>query len=232
VNPASTIIAFTGNNVVPKGDMASRSLVADLVSNRTDPENRDFEHEDPIEWTQANRVEILTHLFTILLLARDRPNRPKTRFKTWWQLVGHPLELVSGVDFEELFSRNERFDEEAQGATEFISMMLNYLGAEKEFSAKAVAKLLDTHGSLVCAPDTNNPPPDPDFLRSALEEASGRPFTAGLVNTHRVAKKLKSIEGRPVEVDGRVYTLEVERDHEGHRYKIVSLQPSLVCSHS
>jgi len=224
----STVIAFTGNNVRPKGDMASRSLVADLVSNRPDPENRDFEHEDAIEWTQTNRIEILSRLFTILMLDRDAPNRSKTRFKPWWNLVGHPLELVSGVDFEELFSRNDKFDEEGQGATEFISMMLRYVGAEKAFSASEINLLLDTKTEAYVTYDTEGNPLgegrfDRRTLMSALEEASGRAFTGGLVNAHRVAKKLKSIEGRPVKVDGCLFTLSVDRDHEGHRYKIVPL---------
>jgi hypothetical protein len=55
--------------------------------------------------------------------------------------------------------------------------------------------------------------PDPNTLKSALEEASGRPFTHGIVNAHRVAKKLNSIEGRPVEVVGKVYQLAIFRDH-------------------
>jgi hypothetical protein len=45
--PAYTIIAFTGNNIRPKSDTASRSLIARLNLDRLDPENRPFVH-DPI----------------------------------------------------------------------------------------------------------------------------------------------------------------------------------------
>lgn len=39
---ASTIHHFTGNNIGPKGDTTSRSLVVRLEVDRTDPENRSF----------------------------------------------------------------------------------------------------------------------------------------------------------------------------------------------
>jgi hypothetical protein len=94
--PTATVIAFTGNNISPKGDMASRSLVAHLATDRTDPENRDFAHEDPLAWTKANRVEILRCLYMLLMLDRAKPNKAKTRFKPWWLLIGHPVELVAG----------------------------------------------------------------------------------------------------------------------------------------
>jgi hypothetical protein len=41
---ASTIHFFTGNNIGPKGDLASRSLETRLQLDRYDPENREFKH--------------------------------------------------------------------------------------------------------------------------------------------------------------------------------------------
>lgn len=219
----STVIAFTGNNISPKGDMASRSLVAQLETSRTDPENREFAHEHPIEWTVSHRPKILRCLYTLLMLDRVKPNRGKTRFKLWWHLVGHPLELVSGVDFEGLFRTNDQFDEEAQGATEFIAQMVKHLGLEgkrtREFNAAEVAKLADESGPNF-VPRSGENRPDRETLRSALEDASGRPFSGGRVTSHRVARKLLSIEDRPVEIDGKIFCLRVVRDHEGNRYRI------------
>ena len=60
-------------------------------------------------------------------------------------------------------------------------------------------------------------------MKSALEEASGRPFTGGNVNSRRVGIKLKSIAGRPVEVDGVLFHLVVVENHEGNRYRIEPL---------
>jgi hypothetical protein len=54
---ASTIHFFTGNNIGPKSDLASRSLEIRLELDRYDPENRRFAHPDPIGWTDAHRAE-------------------------------------------------------------------------------------------------------------------------------------------------------------------------------
>ena len=50
---ASTIHFFTGNNIGPRGDLASRSLHIRLEVDRADPENRSFRHPDPIAWTKT-----------------------------------------------------------------------------------------------------------------------------------------------------------------------------------
>ena len=93
---ASTIHFFTGNNIGPRGDLASRSLRIRLDVDRADPENRAFKHPDPIGWTEDNRAEILAALFTILLgnpqLKQPRNAEGKTRFKMWWRLVGSAVE--------------------------------------------------------------------------------------------------------------------------------------------
>ena len=65
--PAHTVMSFTGNNITPAGDLASRSLVTRLDVDRPDPENRSFKHTDPVAWTLDNRGEILACLYTILL---------------------------------------------------------------------------------------------------------------------------------------------------------------------
>jgi hypothetical protein len=59
---AASIHVFTGNNIGPKGDLASRSLQVRLDTDRVDPENRNFQHPDPIGWTRKNREKILQAL--------------------------------------------------------------------------------------------------------------------------------------------------------------------------
>ena len=85
---------FNGNNVGPKGDMTSRSFRITINVDRPDPENRSFEHPDPLAWTEQNRPTILRCLYTILIYGCQ--NRPagqvqKTRFKDWWSLCGWPV---------------------------------------------------------------------------------------------------------------------------------------------
>jgi hypothetical protein len=121
---ASTIHFFTGNNVAPKGDLASRSLHVRLAVDRVDPENRDFVHPDGIGWTDNHRAEIMSAFYTILLgnpqLRAPRDAPAKTRFKMWWRLVGSAIEHAAKlaqpkeeVDFQKLFLVQDENDEDA-----------------------------------------------------------------------------------------------------------------------
>jgi hypothetical protein len=93
---ASSIHIFTGNNIGPRGDLASRALCVHLEVDRADPENRAFKHNDPVAWTEAHRGEILAALYTVLLgnptLKAKRDAPMKTRFKMWWRVVGSAVE--------------------------------------------------------------------------------------------------------------------------------------------
>jgi hypothetical protein len=129
---ASTIHIFTGNNIGAKGDLASRSLYTRLDVSRADPENRKFEHPDPIGWTEQHRAEIVAALFTTLLgnpqlkTAHDAPGR--TRFKMWWRLVGSAIEHAAGlagqdVDFQKLFRAQDEDDEEAASLADMLEIL-------------------------------------------------------------------------------------------------------------
>ena len=98
--PSTTLHVFTGNSITPRGDMASRSLMLALDVDRPDPENRTFAHPDPLAWTEANRSKIVRALYMLLIagaLNCPKQQEPKTRFKTWWNLVGWPMEYAAGL---------------------------------------------------------------------------------------------------------------------------------------
>jgi hypothetical protein len=111
----SAVMAFTGNNIQPKGELASRTLVARINVDRPDPENRDFEHSDPFGWTLDYRRRIIASLYTILLgnpHLRKRSGGERTRFKAWQRLVGSAVEHAAdlaerSVDFGKLFQQAE-----------------------------------------------------------------------------------------------------------------------------
>jgi hypothetical protein len=130
VAQAYTIQALTGNNIQPRGDLASRCLHARLAVDRPDPQNRTFVHEDPLQWTRDHRGAILRALYTILLgnpqLDPDRAIAGKTRFKAWWSMVGAAVEYAGGiyqghrpgvasggVDFAKMFDATDATDEES-----------------------------------------------------------------------------------------------------------------------
>ena len=127
--PAFTIIAFTGNNIRSKSDTASRSLIARLTAEQVDPENRPFAHDDPISWTLNHRGAILNALYTVLLGNPSFSCAPKTRFKTWWALVGSAIEnaVLEGtgqiLSFKEMFERIEADDDEAAAHGDILATL-------------------------------------------------------------------------------------------------------------
>jgi hypothetical protein len=129
---ASTIHFFTGNNIGPRGDLASRSLSARLEADRADPENREYKHPDVVGWTENNRAEILKALYTILLsnptLDEPRDAQMKTRYKMWWRLVGSAVENAAkeagrAVDFQKLFQEQEDDDEDDSSLAAILAGM-------------------------------------------------------------------------------------------------------------
>jgi hypothetical protein len=165
---ASTIHLFTGNNIVPRGDLASRSLEARLDLDRHDPENRNFEHPDPMGWTDSERAQILGAFYTILLgnptLKKPRNAPMKTRFKKWYRLVGSAIEhaakltkpqrdaqrerngkpLDSEVDFQKLFLASDDDDEDSTSLAEALAIMAYKWPVS--FDAGDVAKFVNDPG--------------------------------------------------------------------------------------
>jgi hypothetical protein len=147
---------FTGNNIAPTGDLASRAPIIRLESDRADPENRPFVHPDPVGWTEANRGKILNALFTVLLgnpRLRDKsPPASKTRFKDWYRLVGsaieHAVTLSGGsVDFGRLFLSQEAEDQEISSLAEALAALAEKWPNKNPFTAGNVAALVNDHGN-------------------------------------------------------------------------------------
>jgi hypothetical protein len=157
---ASTIHLFTGNNIAPTGDLASRSMMIRLDTDRHDPENRAFEHPDPMGWTENNRAEILRAFYVILLgnpqLSAARDAAMKTRFKMWWRLVGsaveHAATLYAGetgsIDFQKLFLSREEDDEETAALVDVLSILSIKFAGWNTFKASDVAKLFEGQDSV------------------------------------------------------------------------------------
>jgi len=233
--PAFTVMTFTGNNIGPKGDMASRSLMMRLEVDRIDPENRTFTHADPVAWTLDNRGMILRALYTILLANQQlRPGQQrerKTRFKTWWHLVGSAVEnaaatlveqqkraahenvrYAKSVDFAELFSTVEGDDEEGAALGDVLSI-LDTKWPDTRFLASDVAKFAEGDSD------------DAATLR-AFFEAARRSNTPAQVSTLTVGKRLASVIGAPVPAGEytlklvRVDADEAEKTKRATRFKV------------
>lgn len=209
--PATTVQAFTGNNVGPRADMASRSLTARLTVNRTDPENREFTHPDPVGWTEANRGRILSALYTILLgnprLREKSPVPAETRFKMWWHLIGAAIEYAAkqhaivisphstcpptGISFRTLFLDGEA--DEEQTAT--LATVLDVLRTRWPNGCKA-SEIVD----FVARAEV-----DAIEFKTALEQASGKVIK--IITAITITSRLKALVDAPVQSGEVAYVL-------------------------
>jgi hypothetical protein len=224
---AASIHLFTGNNIGPRGDLASRSLQTRLEVDRHDPENREFTHPDPIAWTEAHRGRILAALYTIAMCQPAADVRAQTRFKTWWTLVGYPVEFAAQqhkkhVDalvmdahktcapevfsFKDLFIAQEQEDEDSASLADALALLAEGWPNERKFKAAAVASMMNVG----------------DFQTSEKERAMTlrEVLFADLppnqtVSAKSTGRRLKRHVGGPVQHDGKTLCLKVESDtHE------------------
>jgi hypothetical protein len=225
---AASINLFTGNNVGPSGDLASRSLQVRLEVDRHDPENREFAHPDPIAWTETYRGRILAALYTIALCQPDADVRPQTRFKTWWTLVGYPVEFAAHqhkkhVDalvmdahttgapevfsFKDLFITQEQDDEDSASLADALALLAAKWPNAGKFKAAAVASMMNVDNR--------------DFLRSESEKEAAMTLREVLfadlapnqtVSAKSTGRRLKRHVGGPVQHEGRTLCPKVESD--------------------
>jgi hypothetical protein len=157
--PATAIQYFNGNNIGLQGDLSSRGLDILLGIDRADPENRPFEHPDPIGWTEKNRAEILKACYTILLgnpqLKQPHDAPGKTRFKMWWRLVGsaveHAAKLYNSkdeVDFQKIFIEQEETQDEDSMSLADILESLHKNGRRRKDSQRPKWLLSLMHRTL------------------------------------------------------------------------------------
>jgi hypothetical protein len=230
--PSTTVNMFTGNNISPRGDMASRSLQVRLTVDRPDPENRKFEHADPIAWTIDHRGNILYALYTILLgnprLYATKPRPAETRFKGWWHIVGsaveyaadehvrwrkaeiEALENVFPTDRDEQW-RQRRADTCPPQEMSFSRQFLDLEKDEEQTSSLAtVLAVLRTRWSCgfkahQVSEYIGQSTTDAIEFKAALEQASGKMIA--VITATIVTWRLKAIVDAPVEIDGKLVAL-------------------------
>ena len=234
--PSTSVQIFTGNSITPRGDMASRSLMVQLNVERPDPENRRFEHADPFDWSERHRPEILRALYTVLLFgSQGRPSsaEAKTRFKTWWRLVGWPVERAASlldihVDCTELMRAGEENDEDATAASNILIVLYRQFGGSPFTSGDIVKALVlqSTRSGIGFASVTPQEEDRVAALTEALEQISDRRLYQP--SAHAIGKLLqKRLVDRPAWFDdsGTVATLRRQRNHEANAYRIELRKP-------
>jgi hypothetical protein len=224
---AATVHLFTGNNIAPKGDLASRSLAVRLEVDRPDPENRKFRHPDPIGWTDENRAEILKALYTVLLgnptLKKPRDAEMKTRYKEWYRAVGSAVENAAkqaqpdlpeekAVDFTKLFQKQDEEDEDDASLVEVLAAMKTKW--PDQFTASDVSKEINSG-------EFQNPLRDTlrDFFYPTM--SSHQVVT---ISSKSVGKRLKSHVGEVVRRSDRTFVLKElkpETTHDVTKFNII-----------
>jgi hypothetical protein len=227
---ASTVMIFTGNNIAPRGDLVSRSLVVRLAVDRADPENRSFRHTDALAWTESNRARLLRALYIILLgnpRLRDKDPPPaQTRFKQWYHLVGSAIEYAARQHAEHVAAAvMDSGDTHNPGACrpEHIKFQDLFLAGEvDEEQSTALADVLRVIGTLwphgCKASDIARYASATDEaaveFRIALEGAAGKAIRVPTSTV--ITWRLKAIVDSPAEVGGKVVALRYRPNTSGN----------------
>jgi len=192
-----------------------------LNAGRPDPENRDFVHPDPLTWARVNRFKIVKALYTILV-AGVRNQKPgeiaKTRFKTWWRLVGWPAEYaaaLAGISFDcdQLIKAGEAEDPEVL-AIKAVLDAFHTIWGDKRFTARDIVQKLPLDSSIAASSEAT----PGEVLYEAFSELIGKSLVRP--TTRSIAKLLqKRLIGHPVWLaDDQMATLRVHQDHEANQY--------------
>jgi hypothetical protein len=242
-----TIQFFTGNNITPRGDLASRALMIRLNVDQVDPENREFKHPDPVQWTNDHRGQILASLYTILLgnprrrqKKQERAPEP-SRFKVWWDMIGSAVESAAEqhcrlVEDEKHRSVYKTTGEPEPTTVDFKSMFLD--AEEDEEQSSSLASVLDVlqcnwpNSELFQASDVVSRffPTFAEWstaaigLKAALELACGK--TIPIISAPAINWKLQAIKDAPALVDGKTLALRYHkpnRDGRGGGFKVEGL---------
>ncbi len=234
--PAYSIMSFTGNNIQPHDDLASRSLVVNLATDRVDPENREFKRADPVGWTRLHRGEILRALYTILLGNPIRDDIPATRFKNWMALVGTAVEyaaeltdarppadrLYPAVSFKSAFEKTEENDSANSEKADILTTLRNLFG-DGSFEAIDVLRHLMASEKME---EKTKEPEDAEMLEL-------RGFCTAQRATHPTKKSigaaLKGIANGPTMTHWGVATLKVKIDSHSRKpeFRITVRRPDI-----
>lgn len=104
--PNRAVMAATGNNVQVIGDLRRRTYPITLRYDDPDPENRpatSFRHADVARWTDENRGNLLSAVFTLIRawVVQGRPERTPSfgSFEGWEAVIGGVLQIAGVENF-------------------------------------------------------------------------------------------------------------------------------------
>lgn len=170
--PSSVLWLFTGNNIVFKGDFATRILPIRIVPMSERPEFIKFNRKDIGQWAMDNRKHIISAILSIVMAGKDidySKIETAARFKEWNKFVRVPLMEISGCDLLDVFDKNDFLDDEGIARGDFLELLYNTFG-QNNFTSRDIMKLIEgkTLGLKTVAIDTNGS----DFRHAIVEAFS------------------------------------------------------------
>jgi hypothetical protein len=221
---AKTIVIFNGNAIGTKGDAAGRTLHIGLESPGRRPAERAFAREQPENWAIDYRLQILTHMYNVLMVERAPVNRAKTRFKAWWYLVGQPLEIVSGANFAQELEDDPDLDEETAAKTRIVQRLVAAFPIRTDLAGRAEPSTFSAENVRALLPHERMSDAEleaAEALAADLKTVAGRDFAASADGVGRVLKDCVTGwvdlgEGR----EGRLETVKVKGKQTAYYVKV------------
>ena len=168
-------------------------------------------------------------LYTILIAgARNRqPNEiAKTRFKTWWRLVGWPVEYAAklmgqDLDCDQLIKASETVDPDVLAIATVLSTFRAIWGTDR-FTARDIVQKLPREYSILTSPEDKQG----EVLFEALSELLGKSLKRPTARS--IAKLLqRRLIGHPVwSGNNMIATLRVLQNHEANEYWVELAPPN------
>jgi putative DNA primase/helicase len=148
--PNTLLVALTGNNLTPAGDLARRSLVCRLDADAESARGRQFKIADLPAHLLAYRGELLVAAITIIrayaVAGQPEVTQPLESFERWSRIVRDPLVwlgMTDPVSTQEI----ETDDDHQTLVAAFAELAATFMG--QEFTSKTIAALIGPQGADV-----------------------------------------------------------------------------------
>ena len=175
--PTNMMICFTGNNITPSGDMATRVLPVLLDSGIERPDQRRFKRKNIDKWCEQNRAKVIRAILCILkayyLHAQSNEISP-SRFPDWDDQVRKPLQWLGEPDVTAKFDENLSEDPRVAEQTDLL------VAWKKLFGDKwvTVTEIMDV---INCESDLNDEVEFKSCIKNMTYEKPTAPKVSGLL---------------------------------------------------
>jgi hypothetical protein len=208
---ANIVFGFTGNNITPAEDFASRVLQIELCPETESPDRRTFTRKNIIEWTADNRPEVLRHLCILVagfLRSGVQVDVCPTRFTQWDRLVRYPIIWAGGSDVAQVFDRNKSEDPYRAARADFFADWHRVFGASWIMPGELAERISDEFDE------------DVRSLRRYFAESS----PIGEVSGRTVTGHLKRIRNKVIDgmrLEHKPMSEEEQRNHRTMPWRVV-----------